>query len=223
MTICHVTNLGTIDYPTGYLLQQDLVNQISNGQRTSALLLLEHPHVYTIGRLGNRNQVRLGSVRLKQMGITLYNTNRGGQVTYHGPGQLVVYPIVDLRTWGGPLKYVRGLEQVIIQTLADYGINGEIKDGLTGVWINDCKIAAIGVKITNGVAHHGFSLNVAPHLEYYQHIISCGIENCASTSVAMLLRCSPDIETVAYTLQYHFGKLMGYEMIEVPIEDLTKS
>lgn len=220
MSICHVASLGIVAYPDAYLLQQNLLKQIANNQRESALLLLEHPHVYTIGRRGNRNQVRLSSIDLKKMGITLYDANRGGQVTYHGPGQLVVYPIVDLRSWGGPLKYVRALEQVIIRTLADHGIDGQLKDGLTGVWVNNRKIAAIGVKITNGIAHHGLSLNVAPHLRYYEHIISCGIEDCESTSIASLSQCTPDIEAVAYTLQFHFGKLMGYRMVEVSSHEL---
>ena len=111
-------------------------------------------------------------------------TDRGGQATYHGPGQLVAYPVVDLREWGGPLKYVRTLEQLVIGTLADFQLQGHLEDGITGVWVGDGKIAAIGVKISRGVAFHGLAINVNTDLSYFSHIVPCGIPDLRVTSIA---------------------------------------
>jgi len=141
-------------------------------------------------------------------------TDRGGQVTYHGPGQLVAYPVVDLRRWGGPLKYVRTLERVIIDTLADFHLEAGVLEGLTGVWTGDAKVAAIGVKISRGVAHHGFAINVNTELSYYDQIVPCGIGDRPVTSMAQLLGVPVDLEAVQYSLVYHFGRHMGFHMME---------
>ena len=114
---------------------------------------------------------------MEARGIAVYEADRGGQVTFHGPGQLVGYPVIDVRAWGGPLKYVRTLEQVIIATLADFGVIAGVSDGITGVWAGEAKIAAIGVKISRGVAYHGFAINVNTDLSYFDYIVPCGIED----------------------------------------------
>ncbi|CAI8002349.1 Octanoyltransferase, partial [Geodia barretti] len=140
-------------------------------------------------------------------------TDRGGQVTYHGPGQLVAYPIVNLRDWGGPLKYVRNLEQVIICALADFGINAGVEQGLTGVWVGNAKIAAIGVKISRGVAHHGFAINVDPDLSKFAQIVPCGITDRRVTSMAQLLGAStPEMPAVQHSVARRYGRGMGYRM-----------
>ncbi len=150
----------------------------------------------------------------------MVDTDRGGQITYHGPGQLVGYPIIDLRNWGGPLKYVRTLEQVIILTLADLGVEAGLVSGLTGVWVGEAKVAAIGVKISRGVAYHGFSLNVNTDLSYYDHIVPCGITDRDVTSLEKLLARPVEMELVRNGLAYRFGQHMGFRMKEVAVKEV---
>jgi lipoyl(octanoyl) transferase len=195
-------------------LQVSLARAIHDGQQPNTLLLLEHPHVYTQGRLGRPAHILLTTSQLAGQGIEVVETDRGGQTTYHGPGQLVAYPVVNLREWGGPLKYVRALEQIIVQSLADFGIEAGLLDGLTGVWVNDRKIAAIGVKISRGVAHHGFAINVNTDLSYFQHIVPCGITDREVTSMAEVLGEAVDLEAVQYSVAYQFGRGMGFRMVE---------
>ena len=214
MDPCHIFNLGQVDYLKAWELQKLLAWQVSKGTRPNTLLFVEHPHVYTIGRRGSREHILLDQEQLTSMGVSIHEVDRGGQVTYHGPGQLVAYPIINLRTWGGPLKYVRTLEQVMVGTLADYGIHGGLIEGLTGVWVNQQKIGAIGVKISRGVSHHGLALNVSTNLDLYRHIVPCGIHDKEVTSMERLKGETVELESVAYTLQYHFGRLMGFRMVE---------
>jgi lipoyl(octanoyl) transferase len=225
-----VRHAGVVDYPTALELQKQLVQAVRDGNRPNTILLLEHPHTYTIGRLGTKDQVLVNDAQLSELGVSLYEADRGGQVTYHGPGQLVGYPILDLQEWGGPLKYVRTLEQVLIHTLNDFGISAVLIDGLTGVWAhtpsdsagtrqvntvdNSWKIGAIGVKISRWVTYHGFSLNVSTDLSYYDHIIPCGIADGTVTSAERLLSRPVDMDEVAYSLVYHFGQHMGFQMVE---------
>ena len=171
--------------------------------------------MYTKGRLSRSDHLLLSPKELADRGIFVHETDRGGQITYHGPGQLVAYPVVDLRGWGGPLKYVRTLEQAIIDTLKDFQIQAGALEGLTGVWTGDAKIAAIGVKIARGVAYHGLSINVNTDLAYYDHIVPCGIDDRPVTSMAQLLDRPADEEEVRYSLIYHFGRNMGFKMEEV--------
>ena len=212
---CQAALMGTVEYSRAWELQRRLADQISEGTLPNTLLLLEHPPVYTKGRLGRLDHLLLGSTELAARGIGFYETDRGGQITYHGPGQLVAYPVVDLRQWGGPLKYVRTLERVIIATLKDFGINAEAFEGLTGVWAEGAKVAAIGVKISRGVAYHGLSVNVNTDLSYYDHIIPCGIDDRPVTSMAQVLGQPVDMEEVQYSLVYHFGREMGFKMEEI--------
>ena len=149
---------------------------------------------------------------LAAKGIPVYETDRGGQVTYHGPGQLVVYPIVNLKEWGGPVKYVRALEQVVITALAEMGVSATCESGNTGVWTDQGKIAAVGVKISRGIAFHGLALNVNTDLAYYQNIIPCGIADRPVTSMAAILGKQIDMKLVRNRLSYQFGQEFGFRM-----------
>ena len=213
--------LGDMEYLEAYDLQLSLVEKVHSGQEPNTLLLLEHPHVYTKGRLSKGSDVLLPEEDLAAKGVAVLETDRGGQVTYHGPGQLVVYPIVNLKDWGGPVKYVRALEQVVIATLAEMGITANCESGNTGVWTGQGKIAAIGVKISRGIAFHGLALNVNTDLTYYQNIIPCGIADRPVTSMASILREPVDMELVRYGLVYQFGREFGWTMEDGLPEQVT--
>ncbi len=215
--VCEVARLGTVDYRQAWDLQLALAGEIREGTRPNTLLLLEHPPVYTVGRLSRPGHLLLSPGQLRERGIGVYETDRGGQVTYHGPGQLVGYPVLDLRAWGGPLKYVRTLERANVEMLADFGIEAGVVEGLTGVWAGDAKVAAIGLKISRGVAYHGFAVNVDPDLSYYDHIVPCGIEDRPVTSMSRLLGRKVDLAEVQYSLVYHFGRVMGFKMEEAEL------
>jgi len=209
---CRATWLGTVDYLEARELQLALLEKVHAGAEPNTMLLLEHPHVYTKGRLSKQTDVLLPEEELAAKGIPVYETDRGGQVTYHGPGQLVVYPIINLREWGGPVKYVRALEQVVIATLAEMEITANCESGNTGVWTDQGKIAAIGVKISRGIAFHGLALNVNTDLSLYQNIIPCGIADRSVTSMAAILGEPVDLELVRYGMVYQFGREFGFRM-----------
>ncbi len=216
--------MGVVEYEEGRCLQRTLVDAIKAEQADNTLLLLQHPHVYTLGRRGDRAHVLLDDSELESLGIALHEADRGGQVTYHGPGQLVAYPVIDLRPWGGgPLRYVRALERAMLATLAQFDVLGGVVDGRTGVWVGDEKVGAIGVKISGGVAYHGLALNVAPDLSYFQHIIPCGITDAGVTSMEQLLGRTVDIETVVYGLTYHLGRELELKMTEAPPSTLFEN
>ena len=219
--LCRAVWLGDMEYLEAYDLQLSLVEKVHSGQDPNTLLLLEHPHVYTKGRLSKGSDVLLPEEDLAAKGVAVLETDRGGQVTYHGPGQLVVYPIVNLKDWGGPVKYVRALEQVVIATLAEMGITANCESGNTGVWTGQGKIAAIGVKISRGIAFHGLALNVNTDLTYYQNIIPCGIADRPVTSMASILREPVDMELVRYGLVYQFGREFGWTMEDGLPEQVT--
>ena len=214
---CQIVRLGTVEYQRAWDLQVDLAAKVHDGQQPNTLLLLEHPPVYTLGRLSRPEHILLRGEELRQKGIKLYEADRGGQVTFHGPGQLVAYPVVDLREWGGPVKYVRTLERVIVDTLADFEISAETIDGITGVWVDGAKIAAIGVKISRGIAYHGFAINVTTDLSYYSHIVPCGIPDRPVTSISQILGEDADMATAKYGVAYQFGKGMGFRMVEAEL------
>ena len=213
---CQVISLGTVEYRRAWRLQTELVDAVHDGRQPNTLLLLEHPPVYTRGRLSKDEHIPFTPRELREQGIEVVETDRGGQVTYHGPGQLVAYPIVNLREWGGPLKYVRTLEQVIINSLAYFGIAASVEPGRTGVWVGDAKIAAIGVKISRGIAHHGFAINVNPDLSKFAQIVPCGITDRGVTSIAPLMeranRPQPNMKQVRDAVVRSFGSGMGYRM-----------
>jgi len=175
---CRLLEFERTAYDYVWDLQKEMVQQRRSGQIDDTLIMLEHDHVYTIGRAGSRNNILVAADQLKSEGITVVEVDRGGDITYHGPGQLVGYPILNLTAYGKDMHlYVRMLEEVIIRTIAVYGINGHRENGLTGVWTKKGKIAAIGVGVKGWVSMHGFSLNIHPDMRYFSMINPCGITN----------------------------------------------
>ncbi len=188
------------------------------------LLLLEHPHVYTLGRRGQEDDILIDAEMLESLGIEVHHTDRGGEVTYHGPGQLVGYPILNLRRWGGgPLKYVRALERTLIETLAVYGIQAVSEGRPTGVWVEERKIAAIGVKVSRRVTTHGFALNVCPDLSYFDHIVPCGMPDRRATSLSVELGRTVSVSDVAAVAVERFGAVFGLRMEQSASNPLVDS
>ena len=214
---CRVIRAGVVDYREAWDRQVRIANGVREGSQPETLLLLEHPHTYTRGRLASDSDLLLDESTLAERGITVVETDRGGLITYHGPGQLVAYPIIRLRPGlltkrrGGPHWYVRTLEQIIINVLAEFGLAASAVDGRTGVWTADGqrKIAAIGVKIAGGVTYHGFAINVDPDLVMFDGIIPCGISDRAITSIAAELGRAVDIETMADCVARRFCVALG--------------
>jgi len=214
MRKCCLRELGRTDYGQALELQRQLIAERQQGLIPDQLLLLEHPHVITLGRNGHAGNVLASAEILSRAGIAFYPTDRGGDVTYHGPGQLVGYPIVDLREWQRDVgAYVRAVEQAIIDTLADYGISAGRIPKLTGVWVDDRKIAAIGVHISRWVTSHGFALNVSTDLTYFQYIVPCGLTKPVTSMAA--LGVDAGLHEVGQTLAAHFGRVFDCEMGEL--------
>ncbi|MBF8267787.1 MAG: lipoate-protein ligase [Dehalococcoidia bacterium] len=212
---CRFARLGVTDYLEAWGLQKAIARQRGEGSLPDTLILLEHPHTYTQGRRGKGSDVLLGEEALERLGVRVCQVDRGGEVTYHGPGQMVGYPIVDIRPLGGAVGYVRTLEVVLMDTLRDFGLEAQRHEGLVGVWVGREKIAAIGVRVSRGVSTHGFALNVNPDLSYFQHIVPCGIRDRGVTSMERLLGRPVPLEQVALRLVHHFGLLFHRSMEEV--------
>jgi len=211
MRNCRLRELGRIGYGEALALQRELVAARQQGTISDHLLLLEHAHVITLGRNGHMENLLASGDVLDRAGISFYPTDRGGDVTYHGPGQLVGYPILDLREWKRDVgAYVRGIEQVIIHTLSDFGIAAGRIPKLTGVWVEERKIAAIGVHISRWVTSHGFALNVATDLSYFQYIVPCGLTKPVTSMAQLGVRAS--LEEVSRVLAAHFGRIFDCEM-----------
>ena len=206
MRSCVVRPLGRVDFGEALELQQRLEHERKDGLIPDQLLLLEHPHVITLGRNGHMENLLASSEILERAGISFYPINRGGDVTYHGPGQLVAYPILDLREWKRDVHaYVHGVEQSIIDTLADYGIEAGRIPQLIGVWVGDRKIAAIGVHISRWVTTHGLALNVSTDLSYFQYIVPCGLTKPVTSMAQLGVRAS--LEEVGERLAAHFCRI----------------
>lgn len=212
---CEVKELGRMNYGTAVGLQKRLEAERKAGLIPDQLLLVEHPHVITLGRNGREANLLAGEEVLTRAGISFYRTDRGGDITYHGPGQLVGYPILDLREWKRDVgAYMRGIEQVLIDTLAHFGISAGRIPKFTGVWVGERKIAAIGVHISRWVTSHGFALNVSTDLSYFQYIVPCGLTKPV-TSMAQLLPNSRalNLAAVGRILVSHFGRVFECEML----------
>ena len=229
-----VLQLGTVDYGTGLRLQQRLVELRKEGRVGDVLLLLEHTPVITLGRNANAANVIASPEKLTQRGVELFECDRGGDVTFHGPGQIVGYPIFDLRGMSandgkgktlGAVEYVRRLEEVLIRTCADFGIPAKRISGLTGVWTTtvpaapdapaqeEAKIAALGVHISRGVTSHGFALNVNNDLSYFDLIIPCGITSKPVTSMSNELDRELPLQEVAHSVSRNFGLVFQSQML----------
>jgi len=210
--------LGTLEYGEGLRLQEELIRERRAGSIPDQLLLLEHPHVITLGTSADPAHVLADEAQRRLMGISLFETGRGGDVTYHGPGQLVGYPILDLKPDRCDLhRYIRDIEESLIRALAGFGIAAGRRQGLTGVWVGDEKIAAIGVRVSSGwITSHGFALNVDPDLRYFDTIVPCGIREYGVTSMA---RCGAEGLTpqdVARPVAASFAEVFGCDVVFEP-------
>jgi lipoyl(octanoyl) transferase len=211
MRNCCLRQLGRVGYGRALEIQQQAAADRKLGLIPDQLLLLEHPHVITLGRNGHMENLLASDEILTRAGIAFHPTDRGGDVTYHGPGQLVGYPILDLREWKRDVgAYVRSLEQSIIDTLAEYGIEAGRIPKLTGVWVDGRKIAAIGVHLSRWVTSHGFALNVSTDLSYFQYIVPCGLTKPVTSMAALGVRAS--LEEVSERFAAHFGRIFDCHM-----------
>jgi lipoyl(octanoyl) transferase len=216
MSTLLVKNTGRLEYLAAVQLQERLVSFKQQASLTDILLLVEHPHVYTLGRGGSDANL------LAPREIPVHRTSRGGDVTYHGPGQLIVYPIIDLRSKlrKDVHRYVRNLEQSAILTLAEFGITTARRPPYTGIWIDDRKIAAIGVAVRRAITYHGLALNVNTDLGYFQRIIPCGLAWAEVTSMHKELGVEQSLGEVRERFLHHFAEIFGYQGI---IEDTEQS
>ncbi|MFM2135434.1 MAG: hypothetical protein RL021_834 [Bacteroidota bacterium] len=226
-------DLGLIDYRSAWDEQERLFREVTDrklrnrdvaeSERTEQhhhLLFCEHPHVYTLGRTGQEKNLLLDEDRLADIGATYYRNNRGGDITYHGPGQLVGYPILDLDCFFTDIhKYMRYLEEAVIRTLQEFGITADRYPGFTGVWLEPSdplkarKICAMGVRCSRWVTMHGFAFNVHPDLSYFGNIIPCGIGDKSVTSMERELGFRPDIESVKQRLRSHLAELFEMQLV----------
>jgi lipoate-protein ligase B len=211
LTAQHVR--GLVPYIPMWQRQQALAGARAKGDIGDQLLLLEHNHVFTNGRHGDRRHLLADERTLARIDASYYEVDRGGDITYHGPGQLVGYPIVCLEQLGvGVRTYVRGLENAIIQTAAHFGVAATSEPGYTGVWVGRDKLAAIGVRVAHGVAFHGFALNVDPDLAYFRQIVPCGLAVRGVTSLAQLLGRSITVAEVVPVCAVAFAEIFGLEL-----------
>jgi len=244
----YLVNLETVPYQEALALQHRIVNARKKGKGEDVLLLLEHPPVLTLGRRATEENIVASPELLAQMGIQVHRVERGGEVTYHGPGQLVGYPILDLRRLQKDVrKYMHSLEEVLIRTLADFGIAGERIEGAIGVWVAERdrapalrrdltnaglqtasgteavrqnKIAALGARIEEWIAYHGFALNVQPNLHHFDLIIPCGIHDRGVTSMQAELRTPVPMKTVRERVAEYFAEIFGVSLLPVDLPSL---
>ncbi|HKD50328.1 MAG TPA: lipoyl(octanoyl) transferase LipB [Candidatus Acidoferrum sp.] len=220
-------DLGLIGYAEAYTLQKRIVAARKADALEDVVLLCEHPHVITQGRNGKREHLLVGEHVLRQKGVEFYETSRGGDITYHGPGQIVGYPILNL----GEIRrdvvwYVRMLEEAMIRTTAEFGITAKRVAGKTGIWVEtgntEEKLGAIGVHISRWVTSHGFAYNVSTDLRFFDLIVPCGITDRKATSLEKLLRRAVETAEVAPRFAQHLGELFGRELKEASKEELLK-
>ena len=224
MLPCWVVRVGTMDYGAALSLQRSLLTARRSGMIDNVLLLIEHPPTYTIGRrLKAREHLLYSKEELESRGISLYKADRGGDITYHGPGQLVGYTIFDISVWYRDVfKFLRDLEVVIIRVLDDFEIKAHCTKGLTGVWVGDGKVAALGVKVSRWIAMHGFSLNINPDLNMYEGIVPCGIHNRAVVSLESILERAVLTEEVSTSVLHHLGEVFHMSFEETNLSNLLQ-
>ncbi len=211
--------LGTVPYREGVSLQRHARERIRGGEGGDTLFFLEHPHVYTLGRSTDRSDLRLDERRLGTRGAAVESTDRGGQVTYHGPGQLVGYPILDLNPDRRDIRrYVADLEQVLVRTLAEYGVEarGRTRQPWTGVWVGERKIASIGVHLSRWITTHGFALNVSTDLSFFRDIVPCGLPDVEMTSIESLTGRRPGLDQVATVCAGFFAEVFERRLEPLP-------
>lgn len=207
---CEARWLGSVPYNDGLRLQESAIQHLRSEDAPEQLLLLEHPHVFTLGRGADSSNILADTEQLQTNSVEVHETGRGGDVTYHGPGQLVGYPIINLKPDRCDVhRYVRDLEGVLIRTIAEFGVIGTRIEGLTGVWVGNEKIAAIGVRIARWITSHGFALNVNTDLDYFKMIVPCGITDKGVTSLSRLLAKQIPLYEVAGVVSNEFARVFG--------------
>lgn len=219
-----LVHLGRMPYKDAWDLQRQVGESVLSGNLPDTVLLVEHPPVYTVGRSahGSLDNLLWDDAQRQAEGIELYMVDRGGDITYHGPGQLVGYPILDLNRHGRDLhQYLRRLEESIIAVLSEFDITAERMPPHTGVWVGNEKVAAIGVKASQWITQHGFALNVNPRLEHFSGIVPCGINDKGVTSMARLLNRAVDLNDVMPVVERRLAKTFGFAYREVELEALT--
>jgi lipoyl(octanoyl) transferase len=222
LRICELRDLGRARYGEALAIQKDLVEQRKQGLIRDQLLIVEHPHVITLGRNGHTENLLANEDVLRRAGIEFHPSDRGGDITYHGPGQIVGYPIFDLRKWKRDVvAYVRAIELVIMDALAEFGIQAGRLEGCTGVWVNGRKVAAIGIHISRWVTSHGFALNHTTDLKYFQYIVPCGLTKPV-TSMEELGSMANRDEVVA-ALGRQFAKHFEFELLSRDREEAVSS
>ncbi len=218
----YTINLGLMDYGEAWELQHRLWSMRVEGKVPDLLLLLEHPHVITLGRRGDRSHLIASQEILGAMKIPIFHVERGGDVTYHGPGQMVVYPILNLKDYGYRLiRYVGQLEEVILSVLRDFGVEGKRDSSNRGVWVDGDKIASIGVAIKRWVSFHGIALNYATDLKYFELINPCGLEEVKITSMEKILGKEISRERLFDRIASHFRQVFQRDWEEKKLEDLA--
>lgn len=211
LTYC---DLEFIDYKEAWDLQKEIFSKRVSGEVEDYLLLLEHPNTYTLGKTAHRENLKSSEDYLRDNQISVYDIDRGGDITYHGPGQIVGYPIIDLNNWlKDTHKYLRALEEVIIKTCSDFGLDCERNPKHTGVWIGDKKIAAIGIKVSRWITMHGFAFNVNTDLNLFNGIIPCGIQDKSVTSLSKELISEISIQEVKDKLLNNFSNVFNYNKV----------
>jgi len=204
---CELILLDTIPYQEGVELQESYTQAVASGRENEKLILLQHPHVITLGRGFHQENLLFTKEWLKERGIALEESGRGGDVTYHGPGQIVGYPILNIGDQPDLHLYLRNLEELLIRCVSDFGIEAHREAGMTGAWVAQEKIGAIGVRVSRWVTSHGFALNVNTDLRFFDFIVPCGIKQYGVTSLKKLLGLDVDIETVRNSLIKHFQEV----------------
>ena len=213
MRSCELSDLGRIEYGPALELQRGLVEKRKRGAIPDQLLIVEHPHVITLGRNGKPEHLLGSETALRRAGISFFPTDRGGDITYHGPGQIVGYPILDLREWKRDVvAYVRALEQTIVEALAEFGVAAGRLEGCTGCWVDGRKIAAIGVHISRWITSHGFALNLNTDLSYFQYIVPCGLARPVTSMEELGVRASR-AEAIA-ALARCFARCFDLEIVQ---------
>jgi lipoyl(octanoyl) transferase len=212
-----VVRCGTVPYEEARVAQRWLETARQEGAVPDVLLLLEHPPVYTRGRRSTADELPMSVEWYEAQGIEVRDTDRGGRVTYHGPGQLVAYPVVSLAPYGDDVhEYVRRLERVAISSLAEHGVEAEMREGLTGVWAGERKIGSIGVHVSRGVTTHGLAINVNNDLQPFEWIVPCGIEGCQVTSLSRELGAEQGLDAFAGAVAARFGEI--FDRVPVPTD-----
>jgi lipoyl(octanoyl) transferase len=212
--ICEVLQPGKMDYATSIVLQESYGKTLQEGTGGEVFILLEHPHVITLGRGFHVDNLLMSPDLLAKKGVSVEETARGGDVTYHGPGQVVGYPIISLADKPDLHLYLRNLEELMIRTVSDFGIQADRKPGMTGIWVHDEKIGAIGVRVVRWITTHGFALNVNTDLKYFDYIVPCGIKQYGVTSLQKLLGREIPLEDVHQSLITNFADIFDRKMVQ---------